>query len=414
MVVYTRKNIRQRILLTIILCFLPLTLMMLFSSEHQSDPAYRFSSQEVDVTTWLKSPNSFCAGNYVTHAQRFFLLRSAVYDPLKDRFIIPCGVSKLWHNPRTASYYSQYGEYAPSRYTKTLMFEDTTSMKTLHGQRDRVSNFTVAIYREYPHNFFHAMSQWYNVFLLSKLLKFDPKSVTILLLDKTPLVHIDRQWEQLYSKSLHVRDLRSALYLGNVLFSIAGHESLLYYFQLERLPFVEEFSKYFMDVFKVSNTKTVSCSNISVTLVLRHDYLMHPGNQSSMRNTERKFQNEAELVRTLKEELPGHNVRTLVAEDLPLKEQLKLTTSTDVLIGMHGCVLSQTLFLPRHAMVLEMYPIFWERKLFFISMSKWRGIRHDVWQNDAEEHEFRANCSTYVPPSVFRDYAKRVKEYFSC
>lgn len=405
--------LRRRItLMFILICLSFLFLWLAVNSKQQDTEALRFSYRSVYANRWTEQVKTYCSGNYVTYSHRFFTLSFASYDPRSDKFSIPCSYSYIWNNPRHHDYYGEYGEYAPKRYTKSLEFRAHTRRQ---NDRDgRVTNLTIAVYREYPHNFYHAMTQWYNVFVLSKLLKFDPTTVTVLLLDRGPTVHIDAQWEKLYNKVLKAADLSDNIYLGNALFNIAGHESLLYYFQLKQLPFAEEFSKYFMKTFDLSNSKPFSCSNISVTLVLRRDYLMYLGNSSSRRNTERKYLNEAELVKTLHDEFPGHSVRTLVAENLALEEQLRITTNTDVLIGMHGCVLSQTLFLPPHAMVLEMYPIFWERKSFFSSMAKWRRIQHDVWQNDEEEHEFRENCSTYVPPVVFRDYAKRVKKHFKC
>ena len=395
----------------VIFCLTLAFVVKLLIDKSRDAETFRFSYTSIDVSRWLRPGTSYCSGNYVTYSRRFFKLTSAVYDQKRDRFSIPCSYSYPWNNPRHQEYLGLYGEYAPKRYSKRLNFY---SAKPHPIQQDGVTNITVAIFREYPHNFFHAMTQWYNVFLLSKLLKFDPKTITILLLDRGPTVHIDIQWNHLYKRVLKTSHIQQPVYFGNVLFNLAGHESLMYYFNLNQLPFVEEFSKYFMDAFNLSNIKFFSCSNISVTLVLRRDYFMYPGDVASRRNTERKFLNEAELVRTLHEQFPGHDVRTLVAEDLDLKEQLKIMTTTDVLIGMHGCVLSQILFLPPHAMVLEMYPIFWERKMFFSSIARWRNIQHEVWQNDVEEHEVRANCSTFVPIRVFREYAQHVKQTFKC
>lgn len=387
-------------------------LLMVLTVEDREAESQRFLYQTIDIRKFLLRETNYCSGNYVTYANRFFLLRSAEYNALEDRFSIPCSYSYILHNPRNHLYLGKYGEYAPRRYTKSLTFRSEASKVSRHSVE--TTNLTVAIFREYPHNFFHAMTQWYNVFVLSKILGFDPRTVTVLLLDKSPEVHIDTQWKQMYKRIIKAKDLRTNTQLGDVLFNIAGHESLMYYFSLRRLPYVKDFSDYFMNAFQVSNTKPFSCSNISVTLVLRHDYLMYPGDLSSKRNTERKFQNEAELVRTLHEEFRGHTVRTLVAEELSLQEQLEITSSTDVLIGMHGCVLTQILFLPAHAMVLEMYPIFWERKFFFSSLARWSNIKHDVWQNDVKENEFRENCSTYVSPAILKTYANRVRDHFHC
>ena len=44
---------------------------------------------------------------------------------------------------------------------------------------------------------------------------------------------------------------------------------------------------------------------------------MHPGKK---RNTERKFKNEMEIIKTTQDEFKGHSVKTFVAEDMSLNE----------------------------------------------------------------------------------------------
>jgi glycoprotein 2-beta-D-xylosyltransferase len=140
---------------------------------------------------------------------------------------------------------------------------------------------------------------------------------------------------------------------------------------------------------------------------------MHPGVSNEKRIAERKFKNEDELIAKLKSEFPGHTVQTLIAEDMSLPEQLSMTSKTDILIGMHGCVLSQTFFLPKHAMVLEMFPNFWEIKMFFNSLARWRDIKHQYWKNDDKSNEY-ANHYTYVPLSVIEKFAFRARTHFVC
>lgn len=366
----------------------------------------RFSSRVLDLFEWYNSSTTICAGNYTGYGHRFFKLKSAIYDPEKNVFSISCDE---WSLIKTPLRYWFYGDYATLKYTKSLVYRSARDLPMI----ENYDNITVVVHREYPHNFYHAMTQWYNIYVLSKLLNFSMKKANILLLDRGPFVHIDSQWKLLFRNVIKASELKSPVYLQNAVFNIPGHESPLYYFDLLKLPFVEEFSEYFLQNFGLKSKHLYNCMNLTITLVMRHDYFLHPGYSSEKRIAERKFKNEAELLSKLKSEFPGHTVRTLIAEDMSLPDQLKLTSNTDILIGMHGCVLTQTLFLPKHALVLEMYPSFWKIQRFFSSIAKWRNIKHEYWQNKDERNEF-ASHYTYIPESVISNFAKRARKHFTC
>lgn len=372
-----------------------------------ADDKDRFLSTQVDVFEWYRDHTSFCGGNYTGYGNMFFKLQSAVYDPICDTFLIQCNELLFLKRPST---YFLVGGYAPKRYSKSLRL----SLKSIDRKSINFNNrTTVVVYREYPHNFFHAMTQWYNIYVLSKLFKFQMKDVDILLLDRGPDTHIDTQWRLLFNAVTKAGELEKSVALQDAIFNIAGHESIMYYFNLETLPFIESFSKYYLSNFALQTKTTYDCKNLTITLVLRHDYYMHPGIKGEKRIAERKFKNEDEIITTLNQEFTGHSLRMLIAEDMSLPEQLELTSQTDILIGMHGCVLTHTLFMPHHGMVLEMYPSFWKIQGFFKAISKWRHINHTIWQNTEKKYEYK-NHYIYVPPSVFKGFAVAARQHFVC
>ena len=368
----------------------------------------RFTSKTLDVHGWLKQTTHFCKGHYTAYGHTFFKLKETVYDPTKDIFTIPCNEWLLFSKPST---YWFNGDYAPQKYSKSLTFV-TSKGHDLHNILID-NNITIVINREYPHNFFHAMTQWYNIYVLSKLLRFEMKKVNVLLLDHGPVVHIDKQWQHLFQDVRKAENLTSSIYLRDAIFNIPGHESPMYYFDLIQLPFAEEFSKYFLNNFGLKSKETYDCKKLVITLILRHDYFMHPGVSDTKRITERKFKNEGELIATLRSEFPGHVVQTLIAEDMSLPEQLSMTSNTDILIGMHGCVLTQTFFLPKHAVVLEMFPSFWEIKMFFKSIARWRNIKHEHWRNENKKYEYE-NHYMYVPINVIQNFSEHARSHFDC
>lgn len=366
----------------------------------------RYSLTVLDVFDWYNSSTTTCAGNYTGYGHLFFTLSNAIFDPEKNLFSISCDE---WALVRTPLRYWFYGNFAPSKFSKSLVFRRNYKLPNI----EKYDNITVVVNREYPHNFYHAMTQWYNIFIMSKLFKFRMKRANILLLDRGLEVHIDVQWKLLFRNVTKASELRAPILLENALFNIPGHESPMYYFDLHKLPFIEDFSEYFLQSFGLKSKESYSCVNLTITLVIRRDYFMHPGVSREKRIAERKFQNENELISYLQYEFPGHTVRTLIAEDTSLPDQLKLTSQTDILIGMHGCVLTHTLFLPKHAMVFEMYPSFWKIQRFFSSIARWRNIKHEYWQNKEKSNEF-PNHYTYVPKSVIHGFAQRARKQYAC
>ncbi|KAL4237482.1 hypothetical protein ACF0H5_002198 [Mactra antiquata] len=367
----------------------------------------RFSSTYLDVSEWFTDRTIYCEGNYVGYAHRYFQLKSTVYDPSRDIFSVQCNNWMYFNSPKWYWFHTEF--YAQGKYTQSLSF--VSKPETKHPMDIEEVVFIVS--RDYPHNFYHAMTQWYNLFILSKSHGIDMKNMTVLLLDRGPKVHLDDQWKLLFRQILKAGDLTQPLLIKNAIFSIAGHESPLFYFNIDRLPFIEEFSSKFLDVFSLRSKNSVNCDKLSITLVFRRDYYMHPEKNEEIRIAERKFKNEDEIISILESEFPGHTLNILKAENMSLPEQLKMTSNTDVLIAMHGCVLTQILFLPKHAMVLEMYPNFWTIQRFFSSIAKWRNVKHQIWQNTNEDNEF-PNHYTYVPPSVIKNFALDVRKHFAC
>lgn len=51
-------------------------------------------------------------------------------------------------------------------------------------------------------------------------------------------------------------------------------------------------------------------------------------------------------------------LRTRVVDfgELPLEQQLRVVQETDILVGLHGAGLAHLVFLPEHAVVVEMFP----------------------------------------------------------
>ena len=359
----------------------------------------RFSAKDLNIWEWYRNKDVYCGGNYTQYGHRFMRINHAYFDlSLGEHFSVQCKQKRL---PKSEWFYGY--NHAPERFTKSLRHLDLDDF----GDVEVWNNTVIVVHRDYPHNFYHAMTQWYNIFILSKFFKFDFKKVDILFLDDGPAVHLDAQWALLFSKVMKMKQMtEKPVIFKEAIFSIPGHESPMYYMEQNKLQYAEEFSKNYLDLFDLNSNKQLNCSALTVVVGIRRDYFMHPGEK---RNTERKFKNEMEVLKTVQDEFKGHSVETLIAEDISLNEQLSIMTKADILIGMHGCIMTHAMFMPKHGAIFEMYPKHWTPQPFFKAIARWRGLKYEFWRNDDSWNEFPDHY-TYIPPEVLTNYARRIKE----
>ena len=365
--------------------------------------------ENLDIFKWVKNNVTYCGGNYTGYDHRFFRLKHALYNPKDDTFSIECIGGNL---PEKQYWFWYVGKFGLFKYSENLRYKDTKLASK--AVRINYKSPTVVIFREHAHNFYHAMTQWYGIYLISKVFGYEFTSMNILIIDHVAYNQIDDHWKTLFNNFTHTQDFTTPVLYDDIIFSIAGPESPMNKFYQPDLAYFADFSNMFLKIFGINGRKTLNCSNLVVVLSLRHDYIFHPEVDSkNKRNAERKFKNENELIETLEEEFKGHTVKTLLAENVPLVEQLRLATNTDILISMHGCTLTHTMFLPKHAAIFELYPIFWKFKDFYPTIARWSRIKYDRWRNDDKDNEFHDHY-TRVPPEVFRNYARSIKNRLGC
>ena len=394
----TKRVIAARILACVIALIVLLRLLGVINFAAMFDFSDRFSAKHLNVREWYRNKDVYCGGNYTQYGHRFMKLKHAYFDlSIGEHFSIQCQKQRLPINEWFYGY-----NHAPERFTKSLRHLALNSF----GEIELWNSTTIVVYRDYPHIFYHAMTQWYNIFILSKFFKFDFRKVEILLLDDGPAVHLDAQWAFLFAKVVKMKQILSPVIFKEAIFSIPGHESPMYYMEQNTLPHVDEFSKNYLELFNLNSNKQLDCSALTVVLGIRRDYFMHPGKKL---NTERKFKNEMEIIKTIQDEFKGHSVKTFVAEDMSLNEQLRITTKTDILIGMHGCIMTHSMFMPKHGAIFEMYPRHWTPQPFFKAITRWRGLKYAFWRNDNEWFEFPDHY-TYIPIDVLTHYVRRIKE----
>ena len=281
----------------------------------------------------------------------------------------------------------------------------TKDVESLH----RINEWTIAVLRYEYANLYHTMTDYYNAFLLAKTFQLDPDNVNILFVDGHPKGALDTTWQYLFKSFIRAGEMQTATTFNNLVWNIMGYDSPLSKHSLNILPYLEEFREFFLSRHGVSTHHALNCKKLTVMFLWRRDYLAHPRNPSG--TVSRKIKNEDELLNAVQSLLAGHNVYGVQIDKYPMKTQLLLISKADLLIGMHGAGLSHTLFLPKHAGLIEFYPVYWSTSnQHFKSMAKWRGLHYATWNNVDSNNEL-PDKYTIVDVNKVIEMVKQIRGY---
>lgn len=274
--------------------------------------------------------------------------------------------------------------------------------ETAVASHDRTPHLLVRRF-EYA-NFFHAMTDWYNVFLAQRFLGLP--TARVVLADGHPATPLDETWRTLFGDVRRIATFPRATYgLDTLVLTTLGWDSPLLDFDAWALPLVEDFRRFFLEAHGLTADASRVPGPLRVTLVLRDDYRAHA--KSAPGGVQRKFAN-APALETALAAMPDVSVRAVALEQLSVREQLARIVESDVLVGMHGAGLTHALFLPPWAGVVELYPSYVSTRLrHFRRLAAWRGLAYRRWRNTdrAREHP---DHRTEIPPAVLVEEVRRL------
>ncbi|XP_075952262.1 EGF domain-specific O-linked N-acetylglucosamine transferase isoform X2 [Anarhichas minor] len=130
------------------------------------------------------------------------------------------------------------------------------------------------------------------------------------------------------------------------------------------------------------------------------------------RSTEyRRILNQVELVNALKTvPLLEVNVVDYKYKDVPFLVQLRITSNSDIFIGMHGAGLTHLLFLPDWAVIFELYNC--QDESCYRDLARLRGIRYVTWQKMDKVHpQDKGHHPTLGDHPKFTNYSFDVGEF---
>lgn len=358
----------------------------------------------VDVKAWVKDRYISCDSYFVAYGNQFAVLSDVVILPGDNSFYIPCP------DARNIKYSFDFGKEGTHlnkwlTYIQPLKKEEMTNMdKSLQKE------IMIAVKRYEYANLYHTMTDWYNVFLVTQLLDIGINNIGILLYDNSTRGHMDDTWNTLFGVVYKVPELKGPVVVEKLIWNILGYESPINYHGLQNLPFVESFHNFFLEKHGVSEVRNLNCDKLSIFFLWRRDYVAHPNNPSG--EISRKVDNEDSLIENVKKHFPTADVTGDNLDHLTFREQVKLISATDILISMHGAGLSHILLLPKHAAVMEIFPLYWMKFPFmnhFEAMARWRGLKYTSLQNFNPSNEI-AHWKTFIPPTLLVKHVQSLYE----
>ncbi|XP_052249852.1 uncharacterized protein LOC127857488 isoform X2 [Dreissena polymorpha] len=335
-----------------------------------------------------------CNGSFIGFNHKFALLTNVVILP--DRGVGRSGgenISQVQNQREDDEYYTlQKGYFTLRCLTRSINYEfnkvshlnkwlnAVELIQSSYISERRVELYTLAVQRYEYANLYHTMTDFYNVFFMLEMFNIKVDNVLILFLDGHPQGALDTTWGKLFNGFIRASDIKQPTMFTYMLWPTVGYDSPLNKHEIKGVPKLEEFRTFFLRQHGIAINDILSCDNLRIVLLWRRDYVAHPRNPSG--TVSRKIKNEEELVAVAKKHYSEHSILDVQIDLLDMRDQLKMVSQTDILIGMHGAGLSHTLFLPRHAGLIELYPTYWSTaNVHFKSMARWRGLHYRSWQN---------------------------------
>lgn len=306
----------------------------------------------------------------------------------------------------------QYKFLPDNNHLNAWMREVVTDKVNCNSSCTELSELTIAIRRYEYANIYFQMMDYYSAFTMMSFFKKKPKETTILMMDAFPKTPIEWSWTILFHTLLRIGNLSTPrVKLQNLVWAVRSYNTPLYrapqFYPITGAPLLEEFRHFFLSGHGIDpdNYKTLDCNNVNVLIILRRDYVAHPNNPSGL--IKRKFYNEEELLQALKQQFPNLRIKTAQMETLNMSKQLELASHTDILIAMHGAGLAHTIFLPKHASLIEFFPLYHGVNNNFRRIAEKRKIYYKMWKNENQNDEFFP-FKTRIPPDKLTGLVKNV------
>ena len=345
------------------------------------------------IAEYVNDKEVLCGGAFVRFAKSFTVLQNIFTDPSKgsgrsggesmNEVINQTQESELY--TLSKGFFKLQCENEPEKqiffsakdHQKAWMAAINFTSSTVETGRKCIERPTIAVQRYEYTNLYHVITDWYNIFLMYLIFNLGPNSSNILWMDGHPKGGLDETWTTLFGDVIRVGEIKEPMLFRTMIWNMVGYNSPIVQHELAEVPYLEEFRHFVLTRHGVTSFQMLNCSSLTITFIWRRDYIAHPRNPEG--KVQRKIKNEDELITSLRSAFPMHKIHGYQLDAFPMEKQLQVIAETDILIGMHGAGLTHTLILPPHAALVELFPAYGRRPIFFESMARWRGLKFIRW-----------------------------------
>ncbi|XP_068636984.1 uncharacterized protein [Aristolochia californica] len=145
-----------------------------------------------------------------------------------------------------------------------------------------------------------------------------------------------------------------------------------------------------MEVFDMLRCKARAYCNVTRDPLVKEGKTPVIGLTLLLRTGARSFRNESTVIRIFEKAcggIPGCRFSVARSDNLTFCEQVKLMSSTDVLVSSHGAQLTNMFFMDRNSSVMEFFPKGWKElagvgQYVYHWEANWSGMRHQgAWRD---------------------------------
>ncbi len=271
-----------------------------------------------------------------------------------------------------------------------------------------VDHVTIAVTRYRYDNLYSVLGEIYNTYLIMKFLNVSADDVMILLVDAHPVHQLDSLWSYLFHFTMDLSNMNTLTHIKTLVWSPIEHDSHFFSQDLNRLGYIEEYRKFVLDRYGLSDKKVLNCNKITVLVIWRRDRVGHDG--KIIKHIRHKIDNEQDLWFSLMENFPTDQINGSQIDQLQIRNQLHHVTNTDILIGLHGSGLAHSLFLPSHAGVVEIFPAYFGQiSKEYSAICRWRNLKYKRWVNDNPSNESKIKESLKVDLTAVIDKVRKIR-----
>ena len=322
----------------------------------------------------------------VTTATKNYVYKKGLFS-LKE----PCNVTNIEdilhnHVANSSAYVSQFVEATELRKHKTYQSVPHPNLVVIFSRYDYA-------------NVFWTIIDLYDVFIMAKYLKQDPRTITVILADLWPSTNLDQIWK-CFHQVKKLNEYGKPVLLSRLTWKYSRKFSPALQVVMMEVPLISEFKQFMLSRHGIRQESTRSCPKrkLNVLFVWRRNYVSHINNPTGM--ITRKIKNEKEILEGARKAFPEFNITGKQLDRYTISQQLRYVANTDILIGMHGAALAFSPFLQEHSAMVELFPHAYRQTNWHMQkLAEWSGHKYINWRNMDVALEDEVLQYTTVPVS---------------